>query len=89
MLHVLTNQIKLVNNSLWWHEPNFLINKQLEIPNQYTFATTVDAEKRIDVVTVTLVEEKISGDIGDVIDCSKFGSLEKLLRVTCFVRRFV
>ena len=24
-----------------------------------------------------------------MIDCSKFGSLEKLLRVTCFVRRFV
>ena len=27
--------------------------------------------------------------IGEVIDCSKFGSLEKLLRVTSLVRRFV
>ena len=71
MLHVLTNQIKLVNNSLWWRGPNFLINEQLEIPNQYNFVATVDTEKRIDVVTVTLVEEKISGDIGEAIDCSK------------------
>ena len=36
-----------------------------------------------------MVEEKINGGIGEVIDCSKFGSLEKLLRMTCFVRRFV
>ena len=71
MLHVLTNQIKLVNNSLWWRGPNFLINEQLEIPNQYNFVATVDTEKRIDVVTVTLVEEKISGDIGEATDCSK------------------
>ena len=40
-------------------------------------------------MTVTVVEEKMSGYIGEVIDCSKFGSLEKLLRVTCFVPQFV
>ena len=36
-----------------------------------------------------MVEEKMGEGIGEVIDCSKFRSLEKLLRVTCFVRRFV
>ena len=27
--------------------------------------------------------------IGEVIDCSKFGSLRKILQVTCFVRQFL
>ena len=35
-----------------------------------------------------MVEEKMGRCIGEVIDCSKFGSLEKLLQVTCFVQRF-
>ena len=31
----------------------------------------------------------MGGGIGEVIDCSKFGSLEKLLQVICFAPRFV
>ena len=31
----------------------------------------------------------MGGGIGEVTNCSKFGWLEKLLRVTCFARRFV
>ena len=84
----ITNPIKLVNNLLWWDGLNFLITEQLEIPNQYNFTTTEDSEKQNDVVKVTVAEEKICGGIGEVIDCSKFGSLEKLLQVTCFVQRF-
>ena len=84
----ITNPIKLVNNLLWWDGLNFLITEQLEIPNQYNFTTIEDSEKQNDVVKVTVAEEKICGGIGEVIDCSKFGSLEKLLQVTCFVRRF-
>ena len=38
---------------------------------------------------VTVVEEKMSAGKGEVKDCSKFGSLEKSLRETCFVWRFV
>ena len=38
---------------------------------------------------MTVVEEKMGEGIGEVIDCSKFGSLEILLRVTCLVQRFV
>ena len=37
---------------------------------------------------MNVVEEKMGRCIGEVIDCSKFGSLEKLLQVTCFVQRF-
>ena len=81
--------LRFVNNSLWWNGPNFLINEQLEMPNQDDFATIVDTEKQNDVVTVTVVENKMTGSIGEVIDCSKFGSFEKLLRVTYSVRRFV
>ena len=73
---------------LWWDGLNFLITEQLYIPNQYNFTTIENSEKQNDVVTVTVVEEKICGGIGEVIDCSKFGSLEKLLQVTCFVWRF-
>ena len=85
----IANPIKLVNNSLWWNGPNFFITEQLEIPNQHNFMTIGDTEKQNDVVTVTMVEEKIGGGIGEVIGCSKFGLLENLLRVTCFVRQFV
>ena len=85
----IANPIKLVNNSLWWNGPNFFITEQLEIPNQDNFMTIGDTEKQNDVVTVTIVEEKIGGGIGEVIGCSKFGLLENLLRVTCFVRQFV
>ena len=81
--------LRFVNNSLWWNGPNFLINEQLEMPNQDDFATIVDTEKQNDVVTVTVVENKMTGSIGEVIDCSKFGSFEKLLRVIYSVRRFV
>ena len=38
---------------------------------------------------VTVLEEKTGRGIDEVIDCSKFGLLEKLLQVTCFFRRFV
>ena len=38
---------------------------------------------------MTLAEEKMSGRIREVIDCSKFRSLEYLLLVNNFVRRFV
>ena len=37
---------------------------------------------------MTLAEEKMSGRIREVIDCSKFRSLEYLLLVNNFVRRF-
>ena len=36
-----------------------------------------------------MVEEKMAEGIGEVIDCSNFGSLENLLRVTYLVRRFL
>ena len=85
----IANPIKLANNSLWWNGPNFFITEQLEIPNQDNFMTIGDTEKQNDVVTVTMVEEKIGGGIGEVIGCSKFGLLENVLRVTCFVRQFV
>ena len=65
------------------------MTEQLEIPNQNNFTTTEYTGKQNDVVPVTVVEEKMGEGIGEVIDYSKFGSLEKLLRVTCLVRRFV
>ena len=33
---------------------------------------------------VTVIEKKMGGGLGEVIDCSKFGSLEQLFQVTCF-----
>ena len=35
-------------------------------------------------MVVTVVKEKMSEGMCEVIDSSKFGSLEKLLQVTCF-----
>ena len=70
-----------------WNGPNFLITEQLEIPNQDNFTTIDDAEKQNDAVAVTVVEEKMGEGIVEVT--VQVWSLEKLLRVTCFIRRFV
>ena len=69
----ITNPIKLVNNSLWWNGPNFLITEQLEIPNQDNFTTTEDTEKKNDVVALTVVEEKIGEGMGKVIVVQSLG----------------
>ena len=85
----IVNPVEPVNYSLWCNGPNFLITQRLEIPNQDHFTTIEDAKKQNDVMNVTVLEEKTGRDIDEVIDCSKFGLLEKLLQVTCFFRRFV
>ena len=51
--------------------------------------TQSDTEKQNDVVTVSVAEEKTSGGIGEVIKLFKVCVVRKLLRATCFVRRFV
>ena len=50
--------------------------------------TTEDTKKHNDVGMVTAVKEKMGGGIGDMIDCSRFELLQKLLWVTCFVQLF-
>ena len=41
--------------------------------------TTEDTKKHNDVGMVTAVKEKMGGGIGDMIDCSRFELLQKLL----------
>ena len=54
--------------------------------NQGNLTTTEDTKKHNDIGMVTAVKEKIGGGIGDMIDCSRFELLQKLLfcSTVCF-----
>ena len=86
---------ELVNNSLWWNGPEFLLKPESEWPT-FTF-NQVDETAMHEIVkcqpqTVhSLVNhaQLNSCDLNKVIDLNKFSSLTKLLRVTAYILRFI
>ena len=81
--------LKLVNNLLWWRGPQFINSDNVQIPNQDVFNIIEKSKSDFyETVKMNNVVEKVVG-VREVVDCEKYSSLEKLLRVTCFVRRFV
>ena len=74
---------------MWWREPQALNSNNVQIPNQDVFNIVQKSKSDIyETVKMDNVVEKVVG-VGEVIDCEKYSSLEKLMRVTCFVRRFI
>ena len=85
----ISNPLKLVNNLLWWRGSQALNSDNVQIPNQDVFNIVEKSKSDIyETVKMDNVVEKVVG-VGEVIDCEKYSSLEKLMRVTCFVRRFI
>ena len=75
---------------LWKHGPDWLSQIVLEATGQ---EVTMPEECAVEMVkyrhlTHSLLLSNKSG-IGDVIDCTQFSKLQKLLRVTVYVKKFV
>ena len=78
---------------LWWNGPNFLLGEKEMWPSQeYLLSKNVDLEENgsREVISSVKINFRVSEvGIGKVIDCGRFISLNKLVRVTGFVLRYV
>ena len=77
-----------VSCEMWWKGPDFLHLENINTPCQnFLRPREISEEQKVKAVLYT-GSEKAFG-IGKVMDNSRFRSLQKLLRVTCYVKRFV
>ena len=78
----------LKDSKLWWEGPEWL-KKEDQWPNKIDLNKSEEIEvesKRVNVLVT--VEEEPKG-VSNVIDIDKFSSLDRLLRVTAYMKRFV
>ena len=75
------------NCKLWWKSPKFLHSEPVVVTSQNFLEPVVLEEKWVEILKVAASEQIVG--TGNVIECSRFGTLSKLLRVTSFVKRFV
>ena len=76
--------------SIWLTGPSFLSYSQDNWPSQGIMSLCsgeVNLEEKVSKTVVNVVGSECG--VGQIIDCVRFGSLEKLLRVTAYVIRFV
>ena len=81
---------RLVNNELWWEGPKWLKKEKEFWPTGLHFEKNeeVDLERKREVAVLSGMQEKMYL-VGSVIDIDKFSNMNKLLRVTSWVLRFV
>ena len=84
---------KLQSCLLWWNGPEFLLGGKEMWPSQeFLLLKNVDLEEKESREVVSSINVNFSGSkvgIGNVIDCGRFISLNKVVRVTGFVLRYV
>ena len=84
---------KLKSCLLWWNRPEFLLGRKEVWPSQeFLLPKNVDLEEMGSREVVSSDNVNFSGSevvIGKVIDCGRFSSLNKFVRVTGFVLRYV
>ena len=84
---------KLKDYLLWWNGPKFLSGGKEMWPSQeLLLSKNADLEEKGSREVVSSVNVSFSGSevgIGKMIDCGRFSSLNKLVRVTRFVLRYV
>ena len=73
---------------LWRQGPNFLCSREIELPSQQFLEPDILPEVKCTAVVGFLGSDTIVG-VGENVDCKRFGSLGKLLRVIGYVRGFV
>ena len=77
-----------VSCKLWWEGPDFLQFKSIDMLCQ-SFLRPVEVSEEQKAETVLFAGSEKAFGIGEVMDNSRFRSLQKLLCVTCYVRCFV
>ena len=81
---------RLVNSELWWEGPKWLKREKECWPTGLCLKRNkeVDAERKREVAVLSGMQEEMYL-IGSVIDIDKFSNMNKLLRVTSWVLRFI
>ena len=79
---------------LWWKGPSFLRErKEVWARSELTrdYGDALDFNQQVGEVLIAPTSSSVSveGNICCVIDCERYSSLENLLKVTCFVKRFI
>ena len=73
---------------MWWKGPDFLHLENIDTPCQ-NFLRPGEVSEEQKIKTVLLADSEKFFGIGEVVDNSRFRSLQKSLRVTSYVRRFL
>ena len=86
--------VKLANCSLWWNGPDFLREPEQQWPRAEAFPSNEVTEAEVIkhplcTTHVLLNSNELKVGVHTIIDHTRFSSLNKLLRVTAYVRRFV
>ena len=87
----------LINNKLWWEGPEFLKKPESEWPNvqktremnETSLKELIKFPPKVTYSFVNTEKKSTFEDVSQAIDCSKYSSLKKLLRVTAYVLRFI
>ena len=90
------NGEKLLASKLWWNAPEFLYLPEDQWPNRHNIpASEITNAELIKIPTVTthiLLNANCNKNpplLDEIIDCTRYSKLEKLLGVTAYVLRFV
>lgn len=77
------------SNKLWWEGPSFLQNDENEWSILEVGSSKEAENEEKDGSHSLMVDSNRNMGIGEIIDCERYSSLGRLLRVTCYVLRFV
>ena len=87
-----TRPVSLENIDLdfWLNGPQFLLSDCKDWPSQTFLLSEKEAKLEERVVTTSIFSVVVEAkEIGEVLDCSKFSSLDKLLRIRGYLVRFI
>ena len=86
---VLASQLK--ENQLWWCGPSWLTEQPKDWPvmtESFRTPESLTEEKKSSTVLLTGEETTMTG-IAEVIDVNNYSTLQRLVRVTAWIRRFI
>ena len=78
----------LAESELWWKGPQWLTGNENEWPIKRV-EMTVESSQEEKVTVSTAVSSEKPGTVSDVVDVNRFSSLNRLIKVTAWVKRFV